>query len=87
MEEKKKRTRKKKEAAEVMQEPIREDAGTVQDTPLEIFHVWFDGDNLDSVSKELTGRSFMRDRVLEYSGLRPKDVGPGVILKWRFEWR
>lgn len=87
MEEKKKRTRKKKEAAEVMQEPIREDAGTVQDTPLEIFHVWFDGDNLDSVSKELTGRSFMRDRVLEYSGLRPKDIKPGVILKWRFEWR
>lgn len=87
MEEKKKRTRKKKEAAEVMQEPIREDAGTVQDTPLEIFHVWIDGDNLDSVSKELTGRSFMRDKILEYSGLRPKDVGPGVILKWRFEWR
>ncbi len=87
MEEKKKRTRKKKEAVEVMQEPIREDAGTVQDTPLEIFHVWFDGDNLDSVSKELTGRSFMRDRVLEYSGLRPKDIKPGVILKWRFEWR
>lgn len=87
MEEKKKRTRKKKEAAEVMQEPIREEAGTVQDTPLEIYHVWQDGDNLDSVSKELTGRSFMRDRVLEYSGLRPKDVGPGAILKWRYEWR
>ena len=87
MEEKKKRTRKKKEAAEVMQELIREDAGKVQDTPLEIFHVWQDGDNLDSVSKELTGRSFMRDRVLEYSGLRPKDINPGAILKWRFEWR
>ena len=87
MEEKKKRTRKKKEAAEVMQEPIREDAGTVQDTPLEICHVWQDGDNLDSVAKELTGRSFMRDRVLEYSGLRPKDIKPGVILKWRYEWR
>ena len=87
MEEKKKRTRKKKEAAEVMQEPIREDAGTVQDTPLEIFHVWLDGDNLDSVSKELTGRSFMRDRVLEYSGVKASEIAPGTILKWRFEWR
>ena len=87
MEEKKKRTRKKKEAAEVLQELTREDAGMVQDTPLDICHVWQAGDNLDSVSKELTGRSFMRDRVLEYSGLRPKDIKPGVILKWRFEWR
>lgn len=87
MEEKKKRTRKKKEAAEVMQELIREDAGKVQDTPLEIFHVWFDGDNLDSVAKELTGRSFMRDRVLEYSGVKTSEIAPGTILKWRFEWR
>lgn len=87
MEEKKKRTRKKKEAAEVLQELIREDAGTVQDTPLEICHVWQDGDNLDSVSKELTGRSFMRDRVLEYSGVKTSEIAPGTILKWRFEWR
>lgn len=87
MEEKKKRTRKKKEAAEVMQEPIREDAGTVQDTPLEICHVWQTGDNLDSVAKELTGRSFMRDRVLEYSGVKTSEIAPGTILKWRFEWR
>lgn len=87
MEEKKKRTRKKKEAAEVLQELIREDAGKVQDTPLDICHVWQAGDNLDSISKELTGRSFMRDRVLEYSGVKTSEIVPGTILKWRFEWR
>ena len=87
MEEKKKRTRKKKEAAEVMQELIREDAGKVQDTPLDICHVWQAGDNLDSVAKELTGRSYMRDRVLEYSGVKTSEIVPGTILKWRFEWR
>lgn len=87
MEEKKKRTRKKKEAAEVMQELIREDAGKAQDTPLDICHVWQAGDNLDSVAKELTGRSFMRDRVLEYSGVKASEIAPGTILKWRFEWR
>ena len=57
MEEKKKRTRKKKEAAEVMQELIREDAGKAQDTPLDICHVWQAGDNLDSVSKELSQKA------------------------------
>lgn len=87
MEEKKKRTRKKKEAAEVMQELIREDAGKVQDTPLDICHVWQAGDNLDSIAKELTGRSYMRDRVLEYSGVKTSEIVPGTILKWRFEWR
>lgn len=87
MEEKKKRTRKKKEAAEVLQELIREDAGKVQDTPLDICHVWQAGDNLDSVAKELTGRSYMRDRVLEYSGVKTSEIVPGTILKWRFEWR
>ena len=40
------------------------------------------GDNLDEISKELTGKNYMIYRILQYSGKTMNDLKDGDVLKW-----
>ena len=48
----------------------------------EVVHVYHSGDDLEKVSRELTGRSYMEYAVLNYSGLNMNTLKDGDILKW-----
>lgn len=56
----------------------------VKDDVLDICHVWKEGDMLPLVAKELTGHSYLQDRMLAYSGVTSHEIKPGTVLKWRF---
>ena len=67
-------TRKKvKEAVEEFMEDVK---------PFDLCVVFAQGDNIDMIAKQLTGKSYMAFKVCEYSGVRYQDVRPGTILKW-----
>lgn len=50
--------------------------------PFDLCVVFAQGDNIDMVAKQLTGKSYMAFKVCEYSGVKYQDVRPGTVLKW-----
>lgn len=66
-------TRKKKQ--EIIQEPNKE-------LPEQVY-IWQEGDNIDKVAKIITGYSWKKWELLNYSEVNASDLKPGTILKWR----
>lgn len=78
---KKQAVRRKKQAdTEKVKEAVEEYMKDVK--PFELCIVFAQGDNIDMIAKQLTGKSYMAFKVCEYSGVRYQDVRPGTILKW-----
>lgn len=48
----------------------------------EVVHIYHTGDDLEKISRELTGRGYMEYAVLNYSGLNMNTLKDGDILKW-----
>ena len=44
--------------------------------------IYHTGDDLEAISKTLTGRCYMEYAVLNYSGLNMNTLKDGDILKW-----
>lgn len=44
--------------------------------------IYHTGDDLEKISKALTGRCYMEYAVLNYSGLNMNTLKDGDILKW-----
>ena len=47
--------------------------------------VFQDGDNIRTVTKELTGNELNLYKLLDYNGLTLNDVKTGTILEWRIK--
>ena len=47
--------------------------------------VFHDGDNIRTVTKELTGNELNLYKLLEYNGLTLNDVKTGTVLEWRIK--
>lgn len=78
---KKQAVRRKKQAdTEKVKEAVKEFTKDVK--PFDLCVVFAQGDNIDMIAKQLTGKSYMAFKVCEYSGVRYQDVRPGTILKW-----
>lgn len=76
----KKQTTRRKKQADKVKEAVKEFTKDVK--PFELCIVFAQGDNIDMIAKQLTGKSYMAFKVCEYSGVRYQDVRPGTILKW-----
>lgn len=74
MEEKTKKTRKKKQV-----EPAPEQ---VQEVP-ETAYIYHTGDNIQTIAKLLTGHAWMMFRMLAYSGLSLDSLKDGDVIRWR----
>lgn len=46
-------------------------------------YVYHTGDDLEKISRLLTGRCYMEYRILEYSGLHMNSLKDGDIIRWR----
>lgn len=45
--------------------------------------IYHEGDSLEKIAKELTGKSYMEFAVLNYSGYNMNTLKDGAVLKWR----
>ena len=45
--------------------------------------MYHEGDSLEKIAKELTGKSYMEFAVLNYSGYNMNTLKDGAVLKWR----
>lgn len=71
--------RKKKE---VIEEVIEEITEAPAEDPEQVY-IYHTGDNLEKISRLLTGRCYMEYAILEYSGLSMSTLKDGDIIKWR----
>ena len=45
--------------------------------------MYHEGDSIEKIAKELTGKSYMEFAVLNYSGYNMNTLKDGAVLKWR----
>lgn len=45
--------------------------------------IYHEGDSIEKIAKELTGKSYMEFAVLNYSGYNMNTLKDGAVLKWR----
>lgn len=50
--------------------------------PAEAVYIYHSGDDLDKISRLLTGKNYMIYAILKYSGLNINTLKDGDILKW-----
>ena len=67
----------KKKVEEPIQEKIEE--------PVDLFVnvIYHKGDNLEEISKTLTGHAYMMYRLVESNGYTVGNIPDGAILKWK----
>lgn len=68
----------RKKTEEVKKEPVKKKKAEVP----EAVYIYHTGDDLEKISKLLTGKGYMIYAILSYSGLTMNSLKDGDILKW-----
>lgn len=69
------------EVKEVKKAPAKKKKPEVIEVP-EAVYIYHKGDDLEKISKLLTGKGYMIYAILSYSGLTINTLKDGDILKW-----
>lgn len=48
----------------------------------EAVYVYHEGDNIDQISKTLTGKEYLTYKLLAVNGVTPDTLTDGTILRW-----
>lgn len=63
-------------------ESVKELLEPVKEVPEQVY-IWQEGDDIDKVAEKMTGKSWKKWALLNYSEVNASDLKPGTILKWR----